>query len=110
MKNKTDEKLIDTVQSIFNDKWKLKILWFLLDGKKRFKDINKILTSSEKTLTLKLKELENKSLITRECFCEVPPRVEYALSEISIELKPILLNLIKWSDNYTKEVCKKNEI
>lgn len=89
---------------IFNDKWKLAIIWHLLDGEKRFKelheDINEI---TQKTLTIKLKELEEKKIITREVFAEVPPKVIYSLSSQGEKLKPILDEMYKWGFDYVRE-------
>ena len=104
-----DEELINILQEIFNDNWKLKILYSLYNKNKRFKELREHINTSEKTLVLKLKELEDKQLIKREYFHEMPPRVEYSLSKHTISLKPILKNLIEWCDSYTKGVIKIND-
>lgn len=89
---------------IFNDRWKLAIIWHLINDKKRFnelhKEINKI---TQKTLTIKLKELEEKNIILREVFAQVPPKVEYSLTSIGKKLKPVLQEMYKWGIIYTKE-------
>ncbi|MBS9778754.1 MAG: helix-turn-helix transcriptional regulator [Campylobacteraceae bacterium] len=95
---------IEVTLDLFNDRWKLAVIWFLLDGKKRFKqlheDINEI---TQKTLTIKLKELEEKKLIIREVYAEVPPKVEYSLSSVGEKLRPVLEQMYKWGEEYANE-------
>lgn len=92
---------IDTIQNIFNDKWKIKIMWILLNGDKRFKDLDKeVNTLTQKTLIIKLKELEDKKLIQKECFPEVPPKVVYSATSIAKELKPIFKKMVHWINIY----------
>ena len=89
---------------IFNDRWKLAIIWHLLDGDKRFKDLHEIISEiTQKTLTVKLKELEEKNIIHREVFAEVPPKVEYSLTPIGKKLKPVLKEMYKWGIDYVQE-------
>ena len=76
---------------IFNDRWKLAIIWHLLENNKRFKDLHEDINEiTQKTLTIKLKELEEKNIIHREVFAEVPPKVEYSLTPIGSKNKPVL--------------------
>ena len=92
---------------IFNDRWKLSIIWHLLDGKKRFKELNKIISEiTQKTLTVKLKELEEKNIIHREVYAEVPPKVEYSLTSSGEKLRPVLENMSKWGIGYVNEFGK----
>ncbi len=105
---------VEITLDFFNDRWKLAIIWHLLDGKKRFKDLHAHLPQiTQKTLTIKLRELEEKKLIIREVYAEVPPRVEYSLSEISKKLQPLLEQMYKWGEDYAKEfgeiICKENK-
>ena len=100
VKNKQGE-LIDIVQNIFNDKWKIKIIWILLNNDKRFKDLDKEVSNlTQKTLIIKLKELEEKQLIQKECFPEVPPKVVYSATPIAKELKPIFKKMLHWVNIY----------
>lgn len=92
---------------IFNDRWKLSIIWHLLDGKKRFKELNEIISEiTQKTLTVKLKELEEKNIINREVYAEVPPKVEYSLTSSGEKLRPVLENMSKWGIGYVNEFGK----
>ena len=92
---------------IFNDRWKLAIIWHLLDGEKRFKELHEIISEiTQKTLTIKLKELEEKNIINRECFAEVPPKVVYSLTSSGEKLRPVLENMYEWGIDYVKEFGK----
>ena len=87
--------------NILSGKWKLKILWHLSKGTIRFNELQRLLRSiTTKTLTEQLRELEEQGIILRTVFPEVPPRVEYSLSEIGITLKPILGELCEWGKAY----------
>lgn len=89
---------------IFNDRWKLAIIWHLLDGEKRFKDLHEIISEiTQKTLTIKLKELEEKNIIHREVFASVPPKVVYSLTDAGQNLKAVLEQMHKWGIDYVKE-------
>ena len=95
---------IDISQDIFNDNWKLKIIWHLLDGEKRYKELNQeVKNITQKTLTVKLRELEEKQLIKRESFPEIPPRVVYSLTPIGEKLRPILNTMFDWGIDYVEE-------
>ncbi|AXH14918.1 winged helix-turn-helix transcriptional regulator [Malaciobacter mytili] len=89
---------------IFNDRWKLAIIWHLLENEKRFKDLHEnIAEITQKTLTIKLKELEEKNIINREVFPEVPPKVVYSLTPMGKKLKPVLKEMYYWGIKYVKE-------
>jgi DNA-binding HxlR family transcriptional regulator len=95
---------IIVTQDIFNDRWKLVIIWHLLNGDKRFKELHEILSDiSQKTLTIKLKELEEKKIINREVFPEVPPKVVYSLTDSGKRLQPLLKEMYDWGISYVKE-------
>ena len=92
---------------IFNDRWKLAIIWHLLDGEKRFKELHEIISEiTQKTLTVKLKELEEKNIIHREVYAEVPPKVVYSLTKVGENLKPVLEEMHKWGIDYVQEFGK----
>lgn len=99
--NKTYECPIELTLDVFNDKWKLLIIWELLKGNKRFKVLNESISQiTQKTLTIKLKELEEKNIIKREVFAQVPPKVVYSLSPIGKELKEVLEAMYLWGKSY----------
>ena len=101
----TKEELPDcpvaTTVRLIGNKWKLLILRNLLyNGKQRFSDFIKTLPISQKVLTDSLRSMEADGIITRTVYPEVPPRVEYALSELGRSLQPILDAMRAWGENY----------
>ena len=91
-----------TVQLIGN-KWKLLIIRNLLVRPWRFNELHKDLDGiSQKVLTDSLRSLEQDGLVTRTVYAEVPPRVEYALSDLGLSLKPILDAMQTWGNSYKK--------
>ena len=98
---------VSVTLDIFNDRWKLAIIWHLLDSDKRFKDLHKVISEiTQKTLTIKLKELEEKNIIHREVFAQVPPKVVYSLTNAGKKLKPVLDEMYKWGILYVEEFGK----
>ena len=84
-----------------SDKWKVLILRDLLPGTKRFGELKKSIGHvSQKVLTAQLREMEENGLLTRTVYAEVPPRVEYTLTDLGYSLKPILDALWNWGENY----------
>lgn len=82
---------------LISGRWKLIIIWQLRDGTLRFGDLQKnIQHTSKKMLTQQLKELEQDGMISRKVFPEVPPRVEYTLTQLAKSLLPILDSLYSW--------------
>jgi len=95
---------VNITLDIFNDRWKMKIIWSLLSDDKRFKDLHAAISEiSQKTLTVKLKELEKKNIIHREVFAEVPLKVVYSLSPIGKKLEPVLKEMYEWGIDYVQE-------
>lgn len=95
---------VELGMNILSGKWKLKILWHLSKGTIRFNELQRLLGSiTTETLTEQLLELEERRIILRTVFPEVPPRVEYSLSEIGITLKPILKGLCEWGKTYQQK-------
>ena len=89
-----------TVQLIGN-KWKLLIIRNLLVRPWRFNELQKSLEGiSQKVLTDSLRSMEADGIITRTVYAEVPPRVEYALSELGESMRPILESMQAWGENY----------
>lgn len=83
--------------------WALVISCWLMQGKLRFGELKKLLPNiTERMLTLQLRKLEADGIVTRTVFAEVPPRVEYELTPIGYELKPVLEQLEKWGDKHKK--------
>ena len=90
---------------LISNKWKVLIIRDLLEGTKRFSELKKSITNiSQKVLTSNLREMEEKELLTRKVYPEVPPRVEYTLTDIGYSLKPLLDDMDKWGTWYRSEV------
>lgn len=92
---------VETTLLLISDRWKVLILRDLMDGTKRFGELKKSIGSvSQKVLTSNLRSMEESGLLTREVFAEVPPRVEYTLTETGYSLKPILDAMWNWGEKY----------
>ena len=92
---------VETTLTLIGDKWKVLILRDLLPGTKRFGELKKSIGSvSQKVLTAQLRAMEENRLVHREIYAEVPPRVEYSLTELGKSLKPILDSMWAWGEAY----------
>ena len=109
---KTKDELPDcpvatTVQLIGN-KWKLLIIRNLLVRPWRFNELHKSLDGiSQKVLTDSLRQMEADGIITRTVYPEVPPRVEYALYDLGESMRPILMSMQDWGNNYKERFVEK---
>ena len=98
---------VETTLMLIGDKWKVLILRDLMPGTKRFGELKKSIGHvSQKVLTAQLRDMEEKGLLTRTVYAEVPPRVEYSLTELGFSLKPILDAMAVWGENY-RQSCQK---
>ena len=96
---------VKTTLSLIGDKWKVLILRDLMPGTKRFGELKKSIGSvSQKVLTAQLREMEANGLISRKVYAEVPPRVEYSLTDLGKSLKPILDAMKNWGEDYKKSL------
>ena len=96
---------VETTLTLIGDKWKVLILRDLLPGTKRFGELKKSIGSvSQKVLTAQLRDMEESGLLTRTVYAEVPPRVEYSLTELGQSLKPILDSMWNWGESYKAQL------
>ncbi len=101
---------IETTLTVISDKWKVLILRDLASGTKRFGELKKSIPGiSQKVLTANLRQMEQSGLVTRKVYAEVPPKVEYSLTELGFSLKPVLNALAVWGMQYIEEMKKKAE-
>lgn len=92
---------VETTLKLIGNKWKVLILRDLLPGTKRFGELKKSIGSvSQKVLTAQLRDMEESGLVNRQVYAEVPPRVEYSLTELGESLKPILDSMWNWGESY----------
>ena len=94
---------VETTLMLIGGKWKVLILRDLMEGTKRFGELKKSIgTVSQKVLTAQLRDMEDKGLLTRKVYAEVPPRVEYTLTETGSSLKQILDSMVAWGTDYQR--------
>lgn len=92
---------VETTLSLINDKWTVIILRDLLTGTKRFNELMRSVTGiTQKVLTSHLRNMESNGLLVRKVYPEVPPKVEYTLTETGLSLKPILDAMYAWGEAY----------
>lgn len=92
---------VETTLTLIGDKWKVLILRDLMPGTKRFGELKKSVGNvSQKVLTAQLRAMEENGLVHREVYAEVPPRVEYSLSDLGETMRPILDAMEKRGNEY----------
>lgn len=92
---------VETTLSLIGNKWKVLILRDLLPGTKRFGELKRSIGGvSQKVLTAQLRDMEENGLVNRKVYAEVPPKVEYSLTDLGYSLKPILDALQNWGQEY----------
>jgi DNA-binding HxlR family transcriptional regulator len=91
---------MDITMSYIGGKWKTVVLWYLKKEKKRFSELRKLIPNiTEKMLSLQLKELEKDGIVKRKVYPQVPPRVEYFLTDFGKSLIPMLDEIALWGRN-----------
>ena len=93
---------VETTLSLIGGKYKALILWHLSAGTLRFSQLQKAVTATPRMLTLQLRELESDGLVSRTVYPEVPPRVEYAMTDLGRSLMPILTAMRDWGAEYLR--------
>lgn len=92
---------VETTLMLIGSKWKVLILRDLMPGTKRFGELRRSIGSvSQKVLTAQLRDMEACGLVNRRVYAEVPPRVEYSLTELGRSLRPILDAIWAWGEAY----------
>lgn len=95
---------VATTVDLIGNKWKILIMRELLAGTKRFNALNKSIDGiSQKVLTENLRKMEKDGIVLRKVYAEVPPKVEYSLSELGDSLRPIIDAMSDWGTSYIKE-------
>lgn len=97
---------IDAAVDVVGGKWKPLILWALNDGTRRFGELKREVAGvSEKVLIQQLRELEADGIVHREVYGEVPPRVEYSLTELGRSLNTTVLALVSWTEAHQADIA-----
>lgn len=104
----TDKKIpdcpVELTLQLIGDKWKVLIIRDLMTGTKRFSELMRSVNGiTQKVLTSHLRSMEADGLLSRKVYPEVPPRVEYTLTEAGFSLKPILDSMVEWGNGYRKQ-------
>lgn len=90
---------LDLIGEVIYGKWKIRLLWFINEGHKRPSELQrKIPDASRRVLNMQLKELEEHELVSKVIYAQVPPKVEYSLTEFGQTLIPVILALGEWGD------------
>lgn len=102
---------VEVTLTLISNKWKILIIRDLLEGTKRFGELKKSVTNiSQKVLTSNLREMEENNLLTRKVYPEVPPKVEYSLTEIGKSLSPLLDAMDEWGTGYKEKKHNKETV
>ncbi|MDQ7235319.1 winged helix-turn-helix transcriptional regulator [Bacillus pacificus] len=98
---------VEAMVEVIGGKWKGVILYHLLDGTKRFNELKRLKPNiTQRMLTLQLRELEADGIIHREVYREVPPKVEYSLTELGETLRPMILLMMEWATHNMEKVLE----
>ena len=96
---------VEATADIIGGKWKAVILYYLFQGAKRFNELRRLLPEvTQRMLTLQLRELEQDGIVHREIYKEVPPKVEYSLTEFGTSLGPIIVQMLDWGEKYMEQI------
>ena len=95
---------VNTTLSVIGGKWKVLILYHLIEQTQRFNELRRLLPEiTQRMLTLQLRELEQDGLIHREVYPVVPPKVEYSLTDFGHTLLPVIQSMHAWGERYASE-------
>lgn len=96
---------VEACLEVIGGKWKGVILFHLLDGTKRFNELRRLMPAvTQRMLTRQLRELESDRIVDRTVYPEVPPKVEYSLTEYGRTLEPVLRMLLQWGTTYLENI------
>ncbi len=101
---------VEATLDVIGGRWKGVILFHLLEGTKRFNELQRLVQGcTQRMLTLQLRELEKDGVVKRTVYAEVPPKVEYSLTEFGRSLEPILLMMREWGDRYISQLVEQKQ-
>jgi DNA-binding HxlR family transcriptional regulator len=96
---------VEVTLSIIGGKWKPLIVFYLLGGTKRFSELRRLLPqATQQMLTMQLRELEQASILHRHVYAQVPPKVEYSLTELGRSIEPVLRQMCSWGEWYSEQM------
>ncbi len=92
---------VEVTIGLVDGKWKAMIIYHLMDGMKRFNELRRLMPEvTQRIMTNQLRELERDGLVARTVYAEVPPKVEYRLTELGRSMRPMMLEMLRWGENY----------
>lgn len=98
---------VSTTLDIIGGKWKVLILYHLNTKTRRFNELQRLMPAiTQRMLTLQLRELESDGIVHREVYPQVPPKVEYSLTEFGLTLMPVIEAMHRWGQEYAAECVK----
>ena len=101
---------VEATLDVIGGRWKGVILFHLMEGTKRFNELHRLIEGcTQRMLTLQLRELEQDGVVLRTVYAEVPPKVEYSLTEFGRSLEPILLLMREWGEQYTSKLVQQKQ-
>jgi DNA-binding HxlR family transcriptional regulator len=96
---------VEVTLSIIGGKWKPLIVFYLLSGTKRFSEIRRVLPRvTQQMLTMQLRELEQAGIVHRHVYAQVPPKVEYSLTDLGQSMEPVLRQMCTWGEWYSEQM------
>lgn len=99
---------VEAALEVMGGKWKGVILFHLVSGTKRFNEIRRLVpNATQRMVTLQLRELEADGIVERKIYQQIPPRVEYSLTEFGRSLEPILLLMRNWGNEYLEQIVER---
>ena len=101
------QSMVEMALKTMGDRWKVMIIQELMNGTKRFGEIKKEWGDiTQKVLTSNLRALEEKGILVRTVYAQIPPRVEYTLTNLGYSLKPVLDSMREWAEQYYNQNMK----
>lgn len=97
----TAKTMAETTIKMLGDRWKVRIIECLMDGTKRFGELkNELGNITQKVLTANLRMLEENGILVRHVYAQIPPRVDYTLTNIGYSLRPVIDSMVAWAEEY----------
>lgn len=102
---------LEVTLEVIGGKWKALILYYLIKGPKRTSELKRLVNNiTQKMLIQTLKDLERTGLVNRKMYNQVPPKVEYSLTDLGQSLEPVLRTLCDWGGDYAEKTFTEEEV